>query len=116
MNWVKIDFVIPEHDFVKQIKVKDKKLCLIKNEGEIYIVQNSCPHAGGILSGGWCKEGKIVCPIHRYEYDLINGRGADGQGDYIDVYPVEIRPDGVYVGLKESIWQRFFKGSSDEQN
>ena len=109
MNWFKVEVSIPDHDFIEQIKLNGKKLCLIKNQQQIYVVQNTCPHAGGILSGGWCKEGKIVCPIHRYEYDLLTGRGAEGQGDYINIYPIELREDGLYVGFKESLWQRFFK-------
>ena len=108
MNWIKIEIDLPHQDFIQQIKVNGKKLCVIRNKGELHVVQNTCPHAGGILSGGWCKEGKIVCPIHRYEYDLKNGRGAEGQGDYIDIYPIEVRADGVYIGFKQTIWQRFF--------
>jgi len=108
MKWFKIDISIPNHDFISQVLVKGKKLCLIKNQNEIYVIQNTCPHAGGILSGGWCKEGNIICPVHRWEYNLKTGRGAQGQGDYITVYPIELRDDGVYVGLKESLWERFF--------
>ncbi len=109
MNWVKVDLQFLDNDFIKQVKVNGKKLCLIKNDQKIYVVQHACPHAGGILSGGWCKEGNIVCPIHRYEYDLTTGRGAKGQGDYIDIYPTEMREDGLYVGFKEGFWSRFFK-------
>jgi nitrite reductase/ring-hydroxylating ferredoxin subunit len=109
MNWVKVDTPVPSEDSVSQIKVNGKKLCLIKQGLEIHVVQNSCPHAGGILSGGWCKEGHIVCPIHRFEYDLETGRGAAGQGDYIDIYPTQMREDGLYVGFKESFFRRFFK-------
>lgn len=109
MNWIKIEIDLPSQDFIQQIKINGKKLCVIRNEGELHVVQNTCPHAGGILSGGWCKEGKIVCPIHRYEYDLKNGRGAEGQGDYIDIYPIEVRSDGVYIGFKQTMWQRFFR-------
>lgn len=108
MKWIKIDGPVPEHDFVQQIKVDGKKLCLIKHQDKLHVVQNTCPHAGGILSGGWCKDGKIVCPLHRYEYDLKNGRGAPGQGDYIDIYPVNVKADGIYVGLKEGFWKRLF--------
>ena len=111
MNWVKVEGHIPNVDSVIQIKVNGKHLCLIKNGQKIYVVQNTCPHAGGILSGGWCKEGHLVCPIHRYEYDLETGRGAKGQGDYIDVYPTAIREDGLYVGFKEGFWKRFFKST-----
>jgi nitrite reductase/ring-hydroxylating ferredoxin subunit len=109
MNWVKVDAPIPQNDSVSQIKVNGKKLCLIKHEQKIHVIQNTCPHAGGILSGGWCKEGNIICPIHRYAYDLNTGRGATGQGDYINIYPIELREDGLYVGFKESLWKRFFK-------
>ncbi len=102
LKWHKIVDEVPESDFVKQIIVDNKKLCMVRNNGELYIVENTCPHAGGILSGGWCKDGHLVCPIHRWEYNLKTGRGASGQGDYIDVYPLEMRPDGLYIGLKIS--------------
>lgn len=108
MKWVKVSIDVPEEDIVMQIIVDGKKLCLIKHQAQLYVIQNTCPHAGGILSGGWCKEGNIICPIHRWEYNLKTGRGAEGQGDYIKIYPVELREDGVYVGFKESLWQRFF--------
>jgi 3-phenylpropionate/trans-cinnamate dioxygenase ferredoxin subunit len=110
LKWYKIDFEATEPDFVRQIQIEGKKLCLVKHQGEFFVVQNYCPHAGGALSGGWCKDGYLVCPIHRWEYNLHNGRGAEGQGDYIDTYPVEMRDGRLYVGLKESWIKRFFGG------
>jgi nitrite reductase/ring-hydroxylating ferredoxin subunit len=112
MDWVKVEISIPEQDFITQIKVKGKKLCLIQHQQKIHVVQNTCPHAGGILSGGWCKEGNIVCPIHRYEYNLLTGRGAEGQGDYIDIYPTMLKEDGLYIGFEESWWKRIFKNEN----
>ena len=109
LKWYKVEMTLPDGDFVKMLSIAGKKLCLVRNEGELYLVQNSCPHAGGVLSGGWCVKRHLVCPIHRYEYDLTTGRGAEGQGDYIDTYPVETREDGIYIGLKESLWKRIFK-------
>jgi len=99
---------IPKEDFVTLIKLEGKKICLVKHENNLYAVQNTCPHASGILSGGWCKNGHIICPIHRYEYSLQTGRGAAGQGDYIDIYPIEERANGIYIGLKERFWKRLF--------
>jgi len=111
LEWIKIDIdgEIPEIDFVEQVHVGGKKICLIKNEGKLFAVQNDCPHAGGILSGGWCKNGNLVCPIHRWEYSLTTGRGAEGQGDYIHIYPLEIREDGIYIGFKKGWLSRLFK-------
>ncbi|MBC7565639.1 MAG: Rieske (2Fe-2S) protein [Pedobacter sp.] len=108
LNWIKVNDNIPDDDFVKEIKLDGKKLCLVKDHGKLYAVENSCPHAGGILSGGWCKNGNIICPIHRWEYSLENGRGASGQGDYVNTYPVEVRNDGTYIGFEKSFWKRLF--------
>lgn len=108
LNWYRIDEEIPEGDFIRQVVIAGKKLCLLRNEGRIYLVQNTCPHAGGILSGGWCSNGMLICPIHRYGYSLENGRGAAGQGDYINIYPVREEPDGLYAGFRQSLFNRFF--------
>jgi len=108
IKWHKVERPLPEGEFVMQVSVDGKKLCLVRHEERLYAVQNSCPHAGGILSGGWCKNGHLVCPIHRWEYSLETGRGSAGQGDYIDQYLVESRPDGVYIGIKQGFWKKLF--------
>lgn len=71
----------------------------------MFALSAKCPHAGGDLTGGWCKEGKLICPLHRYSYDLQTGKGSEGQNDYIDKYPVEVKDDAVYVGI-ESFWEK----------
>lgn len=108
MKWIKLAMELPEDDFVKTVKVDGKKLCLVRHQNKLHALQNSCPHAGGILSGGWCKNGNIVCPLHRYEYNLETGRGLAGQNDCVDVYPIAQREDGFYVGLPEGFWKRLF--------
>jgi 3-phenylpropionate/trans-cinnamate dioxygenase ferredoxin subunit len=109
MNWIKIVSVenISREDFITKIKVSGKNICLIRTEGNLYAVQNNCPHAGAQLSNGWCTKGKIICPYHRQEFDLITGRGAKGQGNYVNIYPLEIRSDGLYIGIKK-VWWRFW--------
>ncbi|MEJ6980188.1 Rieske 2Fe-2S domain-containing protein [Pedobacter sp. P351] len=113
MKWFKVfDSEIVQHsDFIIAITVNGKKLCAIKSGDNFFFTQPYCPHAGAGLSGGWCKDDKLICPFHRYEYDLKTGRGAPGQGDYIDIHPSEIRPDGVYVGLPEgfNLFKMLFK-------
>ena len=110
MIWVKVlsKQELNGEDFVRTVIADGKKVCLIKNDGQFYAMQNTCPHAGGILSGGWCKHGNIICPIHRYEYSFTTGRGAEGQGDYVDIYPTELREDGLYVGLKQGWIKKLF--------
>lgn len=107
MKWFKVfrTNVLDEDDFVKRIEVSGRKLCAVKTGESLFVIQNKCPHAGADLSSGWCANGKIVCPYHRHEFDLVTGRGANGQGNYVNTYPVEKRDDGIYVGLKDSWWK-----------
>ena len=46
--------------------------------------------------------GNVVCPLHRYKYDLKNGRNISGEGYYLKNWPVELRENGVFVGLENS--------------
>ncbi|PST83789.1 (2Fe-2S)-binding protein [Pedobacter yulinensis] len=110
MRWVRImsKQELPDGDFVRCLKAEGRKLCLIRHEGKLYATQVTCPHAGGHFSGGWCEHGSLVCPIHRYSYSLETGRGAEGQGDYIDLYPTDMREDGVYAGFRVSWLGRLF--------
>ncbi|WP_443939043.1 Rieske (2Fe-2S) protein [Pedobacter sp. MW01-1-1] len=110
MQWFKIlnKVQIPAADSMKTVKVDGKQICIINTAGKIFASQAYCPHAGGHFDGGWCKNGHLVCPIHRYEYNLETGRGREGQGDYINLYPVEVREDGLYIGFKESWWSRLW--------
>ncbi len=107
MKWFKIfsSDVLNGVDFVKRIDVSGQKLCAVKIADKIFVIQNKCPHAGADLSQGWCHNGKIVCPYHRHEFDLTTGRGIPGQGNYVNTYPIELRDDGIYVGLNDQWWK-----------
>ena len=107
MKWYKLfsPAVLNGADFIKRVEVSGRKLCAIKISDKIFVIQNSCPHAGADLSKGWCRNGNIVCPYHRHEFDLATGRGMAGQGNYVNTFPVENRDDGIYVGLKDSWWK-----------
>jgi nitrite reductase/ring-hydroxylating ferredoxin subunit len=103
MKWVMIlskDAFIAD-DFIRAVKMEGSTYCVIKSGDRFYATQSRCPHAGAHLSEGWCKNGKLICPYHRYQYDLETGEGAEGQGDYLETYPLETREDGIYIGIKE---------------
>lgn len=107
MNWINIlpASITASEDFIRTVQVSGRKLCIVKTGNEFYAVQSKCPHAGAELSNGWCASGKLVCPYHRHEFDLKTGRGAKGQGNYIDTYPIELREDGLYVGISKAWWK-----------
>ncbi len=107
MKWIKIfsPGVFLRDNFIETVTISGKKICIVKTDDKIYAVQNKCPHAGADLSKGWCQAGNLVCPYHRHEFNLETGRGAPGQGDYLNKYPLEVRAEGVYLGIEKSWWK-----------
>jgi nitrite reductase/ring-hydroxylating ferredoxin subunit len=88
--------------------VGKKKLCIAHTQEGFFAVNDRCPHNGFSLGKGWCTpEQTVVCPLHRYAFDLKTGRTRSGSLEYVDTYPVETRPDGIYVGITETIFTLF---------
>lgn len=105
-TWHKVADHINDLDFTdKNIAVtelKGKKICIGKYKDQAFAFAYKCPHAGGILADGYIDAlGNIVCPLHRYKYDIKSGRNSSGEGYYLKHWPLEIREDGVYVGTEE---------------
>ena len=83
----------------------NKKLCIARNQHGFYALNNKCPHQGGSLSQGFCNdEGEIICPWHHHGFDVTTGQGS---GEYVEVYPLEIKDDGVFVLFPKSAWDIF---------
>ena len=107
ITWHKLADHINEIDFAENniavAEIKGKKMCIAKHKDKIFAVAFKCPHAGGILADGYIDPlGNIVCPLHRYKYALENGRNVSGEGYYLTHWPVEIRPDGIFIGFETS--------------
>ena len=63
---------------------------------------HTCPHAGAPMTDGYIDGAcNVVCPVHQLKFNLRNGRDSNGEGYRLKTYPVEIRPDGIYIGLDE---------------
>lgn len=105
-TWHKIAEHVNEIDFtiyhIGVVKVNGKKICVGKFQDKIFAFAYKCPHAGGIMADGYIDAlGNAVCPLHRYKYDLKNGRNITGEGYYLRHWPVEEREDGLYIGIGE---------------
>jgi nitrite reductase/ring-hydroxylating ferredoxin subunit len=107
MEWVSIEISKLSIADVQQISVKGKKLTLVRQHKNFYVFTNKCPHAGSDITNGWCENGYLVCPVHRYKYNLLNGRGVSGQGDYLKTYPVKVEGNNLFIGFINP-WFKFW--------
>jgi 3-phenylpropionate/trans-cinnamate dioxygenase ferredoxin subunit len=106
-TWHKIADHINELDFAENniavTEVKGKKICIGKFNAAVFAFAFKCPHAGGFLADGYIDAlGNVVCPLHRYKYSMENGRNTSGEGYYLKHWPVEIREEGVFVGMENA--------------
>lgn len=85
-----------------------KKICIAHSSEGFFAVNDKCPHNAGSFGRGWCTEDNaVVCPVHRYSFDLITGRAKTGIADVVRTYPLEIRENGVFIGMEENVWNLF---------
>ena len=109
-QWHKVITDIVEINFpangLAELTVGNKKICIALHKESLLACAQKCPHAGGHLSGGYIDAaGNIVCPLHRYKFNLENGRNTSGEGYLLKTFPVEIRKEGVFIGFEENkVW------------
>lgn len=108
IRWIKMSFPAAELELqIPEIKyVVGKKVCFIRTSAGIFAIEDKCPHNGFSLSRGTTTgDGiSIVCPLHRYQYNMKTGRCSHSSGGAAHVFPVEEREDGLYIGVEETRW------------
>ncbi len=92
----------PPEGRVMTVVAAHKSFCLANHKGELSCLDNKCPHQGGPLGEGSIENGLLRCPWHGWDYDPITGK-APGFDDGVEKFPLDIRDDGVYIGLKEEV-------------
>jgi nitrite reductase/ring-hydroxylating ferredoxin subunit len=107
LKWYKIADTVNAIDWqtnnLATAEAGGRKITLAKVDGQVFACSDKCPHASGFLADGFIDaSGSIVCPLHRYRFNLQNGRNVSGEGYYLKVFPVEERQAGVFVGFEEN--------------
>jgi len=83
----------------KLIKINTSSIALFYHQGQIYAVENNCPHQGGNLSEGYIHDGKIFCPLHHWSFDLKTGAYSFNASMKIKTYITVIRDGMIYINL-----------------
>jgi len=85
------------------IEADGKKVTIARFKEELFVFAYKCPHASGVLADGFIDAlGNVVCPMHRYKFNMQNGRNTSGEGYYMKTYHIEKRTEGIFVGIESS--------------
>jgi nitrite reductase/ring-hydroxylating ferredoxin subunit len=88
---------------IEERDVSGRKVAFLRRGSEVFAFAAACPHAGARFCEGWTDAaGRIVCPLHKYRFNPVNGHNTSGEGYKLKTYPVDIREGIVYIGLTTS--------------
>lgn len=86
---------------VMTVSAAHKTFCLTHHKGRFGCLDNKCPHQGGPLGEGSIENGYLRCPWHGWDYDPLSGKPPGGYDDGVETFEVDIREDGIYIGIPE---------------
>lgn len=81
----------------KIVDIEGVSIGVFHHAGGWYALRNSCLHRGGPVATGRLVDGQIICPWHGYTYTLTDGRLIFDPSARLEMYPVTVREDGVYL-------------------
>lgn len=84
----------------KTVAVGNKLIALFRVRGELFAIDDVCPHMGASLSGGHVENGIVTCPWHAWRFRLADGAWADYTRIKIGSYPVRIEGGDVQVQVE----------------
>ncbi len=99
-----------ETEGTKVVHVDGHTIALIHHNGQIYAIDNRCPHMGFPLDRGSVQDCVLTCHWHHARFDLASGGTFDQFAGDVRVFPVEVRKGDVWLDLAprrdQSAYQR----------
>jgi len=78
----------------RPVMLKGTDVAVMRTGDAVYAVGGTCPHRGGQIADGTVVEGKAVCPLHLWDFDLRTGISPFNPADHIPTYRARVI-DGV---------------------
>ena len=84
--------------------INDQIVAVFNIDGELFAIDDFCPHVGGSLGDGKVEGKLVVCPLHDWKFDLTNGDCVAPEeelcnGWIVDTYPVKFEHDEIILSL-----------------
>jgi nitrite reductase/ring-hydroxylating ferredoxin subunit len=82
---------------LKTVRAGSYTIVLWRYQGQVFALDNRCPHMGFPLDRGTCHDGIVTCHWHAARFDLRTGGTFDPWADDVLTFPVELRDDAIWV-------------------
>ncbi len=78
-----------------EVWLNGRPVALFLYRGEVFALDDRCPHHEGQLSLGRMENGEAICPLHGWNFDLATGISPYNPNDRIATYPVRLNAGRV---------------------
>ena len=85
----------------KTVCIGTKLIALFRRNGEIFAIDDVCPHMGASLAGGLLEDDIVTCSWHGWRFRITDGTWADNPRIKIGSYQVRVQGDEVQVAVPE---------------
>ena len=85
----------------KTVQVQGKLIAVFRVDGRYFAIDDTCPHMGASLSGGYIERDVVTCPWHAWRFRLADGAWADNPRIKIGSYPVRVEGESILIQVEE---------------
>lgn len=82
------------------VPVKQHVVALFEHHGQVYAVDNRCPHMGFPLDKGTVNDCILTCHWHHARFDLASGGTFDLWADDVRSFPVKLEDGDIWVDVR----------------
>lgn len=83
----------------KTVSVGNQEIALFNLSGTFYAINDLCPHRGASLGEGYLDGGRVLCPLHCFDFDLQTGRCGIVPELKVSTYEVKVEGEEIFVSV-----------------
>lgn len=72
---------------------------LVRLDGDLFAVANTCAHMGCPLEGGRLEGAILTCPCHDWRFDVRTGVFVDAPELALATFPVKVKDGKIHIGI-----------------
>lgn len=84
-------------DALREMKLDDRKVCVINAGGTFFACQATCPHEGVRLCEGCIEGTTLTCLEHLWQWDLRDGSPLGFAEKPLAMFDIRVEADSIYL-------------------
>jgi len=81
------------------VEIEGEGIALFRVGGEVYAIENSCPHRNGPLAFGDLRGYTVYCPLHAWAFDVRTGKCEELPDASVRTYRIHVQGDELQIEL-----------------